>query len=139
MRKGQLFNATICEALAKLGHTDCIAIGDAGLPIPETTKRIDLALTYGIPSFLETFNVITTDMQIEKVILANEIKLKNAPIHEKILVRIHDIEQQQKTHIIIEYVSHEELKGKTSSCKAVIRTGECTPYANIILQSGVFF
>lgn len=139
MRKGQLFNANICQALAKLGHTDCIAIGDAGLPIPESTQRIDLALTYGIPSFIDTFKVITTDMQIEKVILADEIKLHNPTIHQQILARIKDVEQQQKNSIIIEYLAHEAFKGQTAACKAVIRTGECSPYANIILQSGVFF
>ncbi|MFQ6033933.1 MAG: RbsD/FucU domain-containing protein, partial [Candidatus Bipolaricaulia bacterium] len=34
---------------------------------------------------------------------------------------------------------HEELKGMLSKVKAVIRTGEATPYANVILESGVSF
>ena len=39
----------------------------------------------------------------------------------------------------VEYVSHVGLKQMTRECKAVIRTGETTPYANIILQSGCIF
>ena len=39
----------------------------------------------------------------------------------------------------IEFVSHSELKKMTEDCKAVIRTGETTPYSNIILQSGCIF
>ena len=39
MRKGQLFNSDIYQVLSKMGHTDQIAIGDAGLPIPDTTLR----------------------------------------------------------------------------------------------------
>ena len=39
----------------------------------------------------------------------------------------------------VQFVSHVELKEQTKTCKAVIRTGETTPYANIILQSGCIF
>ena len=41
--------------------------------------------------------------------------------------------------IEVEFVSHSELKILTCDCRAVIRTGETTPYANIILQSGCIF
>ncbi len=139
MRKGQLFNSTLCSLLSKLGHTDQIVIGDAGLPIPATTERIDLALTYNIPSFLQVFDVISQDMQIEKVILATEIKEKNPTIYTDILKRIAHLETQQQTQITLEFISHEALKAHSASAKAVIRTGECSPYANIILQSGVIF
>lgn len=139
MRKGQLFNADICHTLAKLGHTDCIAIGDAGLPIPDNTKRIDIALTQGIPSFLQVFDSITQDMQIEGVILAEEIKSHNINIYKAIRNRIKLLEKTQGNRIKVDFISHENLKIQTSNCKAVIRTGECTAYANIILQSGVIF
>ena len=122
MRKGQLFNSDIYQVLSKMGHTDQIAIGDAGLPIPDTTLRIDLALTYG-----------------EKVILATEIQEKNPQILAEIIERISQIEQIQNNKIEIIYFPHEMLKKQTHHCKAVIRTGECTPFANIILQSGVIF
>ena len=39
----------------------------------------------------------------------------------------------------IQFVLHSDLKKMTKTCKAVIRTGETTPYANIILQSGCIF
>lgn len=139
MRKGQLFNSQICQILSKMGHTDQIAIGDAGLPIPDSTLRIDLALTHGIPSFMQTFEVVSEDMQIEKVLLAKEIIDANHSIHEQILKRIKYLEQVQKTHIGIVYITHDMLKQQTQQCKAVIRTGECSPFANIILQSGVIF
>ena len=139
MRKGQLFNSDICQILSKMGHTDQIAIGDAGLPIPDTTSRIDLALTYGIPSFMQVFELISHDMQIERIILATEIKEKNPQILGRILERISQLEQIQNNEIEITFFPHEMLKQQTYNCKAVIRTGECTPFANIILQSGVIF
>lgn len=139
MRKGQLFNSNICQILSQMGHTDQIAIGDAGLPIPDSTLRIDLALTYGIPSFMQVFESLSQDMQIEKVILASEIIDKNPSMHTQILKLINKINKIQKNCIDIIYLSHEQLKLETQQCKAVIRTGECSPFANIILQSGVIF
>lgn len=139
MRKGQLFNSNICQILSQMGHTDQIAIGDAGLPIPDSTLRIDLALTYGIPSFMQVFESLSQDMQIEKVILASEIIDKNPSMHTQILKLIKKINKIQKNSIDVIYLSHEQLKLQTQQCKAVIRTGECSPFANIILQSGVIF
>ena len=44
MRKTALLNSNISEVISKMGHTDGLAIGDCGLPIPESTQRIDIAL-----------------------------------------------------------------------------------------------
>ena len=141
-----MLNSEINSSLAKLGHTDQLVIADAGLPISHTTKRIDLALIPGVPSFLETFKVMLEVMQIEKVILADEIQIQNRELNDEVLRLIHDYSEKNKVEfnkpsVVIEYISHEEFKAKTrlDACKAVIRTGECTPYANIILESGVVF
>jgi D-ribose pyranase len=36
-------------------------------------------------------------------------------------------------------VTHEELKVRTARARVVVRTGEDTPYANIVLRAGVAF
>jgi D-ribose pyranase len=41
--------------------------------------------------------------------------------------------------VSIETVTHLVFKEQTRSARAVIRTGEFTPYANVILVSGVVF
>lgn len=131
MKKQGILNSHISDVLSKLGHTDMIAIADCGLPIPDNTTRIDLALTKGTPSFLTTLQVVLDDMEVEKITIANEIKSQNPSIHQNLLEKF----QNQK----IQYVSHEEFKELTKKAKAVIRTGEITPYANIILHAGVIF
>lgn len=131
MRKGKLLNSDIVRVLAKMGHTDQITIGDAGLPIPDHVERIDLALIKGIPGFTETVKAIATDMVIEKIILAEEIKVQNPEVLEQM--------EELFKGIHFEFVSHENFKKQNGASKAIIRTGECTPYANIILQSGVNF
>lgn len=133
MKKKGVLNSDISRVLSYMGHTDRIAIGDCGLPIPDEVERIDLALAFGVPSFMDTLRVVVEDMKVEKIVLAQEIKEQNP----NVLQQIEELFKDQ--NIEVEYVSHQELKHQTLDCKAVIRTGETTPYANIILQSGCIF
>lgn len=131
VKKNGILNSHIASVLAELGHTDTIVIADCGLPIPSGVKRIDLSLKIGVPSFLETLNTIIQDMEVEAAILATEIQEKNPSINKSIEDLLADKE--------LSYVSHEQFKQLTKEAKVVIRTGEATPYANIILQAGVIF
>ena len=135
MKKNGIINADISRVLSYMGHTDTIAIGDCGLPIPDETERIDLALKLGVPSFMDVFKEVAKEMKIEKMVLAEEIREKNPKIHEEILA----VAKVMDGACEVVYVSHVELKAQTKTCKAVIRTGETTPYANIILQSACLF
>ena len=133
MKRAGILNSDISRVLSYMGHTDLICVGDCGLPIPDEVERIDLALKFGVPSFMETLEVVVNDMKVEKIVLAEEIKTQNP----KVLAEIEALFAGQ--NIEIEYISHVELKALTRDCKAVIRTGETTPYANIILQAGCIF
>lgn len=139
MKKGVLLNANIVSVIAKMGHTDHITLADAGLPIPQGTERIDLAITQGLPSFMSVLSVVTQEMQVEKAILASEISTQNKPMEQAILAHLQSLELAQGNHIEIIYCNHESFKQMTHSSKAVIRTGECSPFANVILCSGVTF
>lgn len=139
MKKGILLNADISAVIARLGHTDQIAIADAGLPIPQGPQRIDLAVTRGVPDFITVLSAITQEMQVEKVILAEEIIKLNPEMKQAILNHLTQLEIEQANNIEIIYCTHESLKQFTQESKAVIRTGECSPYANMILCSGVTF
>ena len=129
MKKAGILNSDISRVLSYMGHTDTICIGDCGLPIPDEVERIDLALKLGIPTFMDTLKVVKEDMKIEKIVLATEIKEQN----KEVLSQIEELFKGEGVEV--EYVPHTELKAQTKDCKAVIRTGETTPYANIILQS----
>lgn len=133
MKRQGILNSDISRVLSYMGHTDCICIGDCGLPIPDEVERIDLALKFGVPTFMDTLKIVEEDMKIEKIVLAEEIKTQNPAVLSEVeaLFAGQDIE--------VEFVSHVELKAQTKECKAVIRTGETTPYANIILQAGCIF
>lgn len=129
MKKNGILNSEITKVLADLGHTDTIVIADCGLPIPPSVKKVDLALAFGNPSFLDILNLLKDEVVIEKVTIATEMEEKNKMLYKEITESFPEIEK----------VSHEEFKEKTKQAMAVIRTGEATPYANIILHAGVLF
>ncbi|MBQ9064516.1 MAG: D-ribose pyranase [Blautia sp.] len=137
MKTHGILNSDISRVLSYMGHTDRICIGDCGLPIPEETERIDLALKFGQPSFMDVLKEVSADMKIEKIILAEEIKEQNPVQLNAICKYFENLPDSVKPEI--EYVSHAELKELTKNCRAVIRSGETTPYSNIILQSGCLF
>lgn len=132
MRKTVLLNSNISSVVSRMGHTDQMTIGDCGLPIPDGVERIDLALKLGVPAFLETLDTVLEELCVEKIILAEEIRSVSPEMHAQILKRFGEGVQ-------VEYVPHAQFKAKTANSKAVVRTGECTAYANVILCSGVTF
>lgn len=139
MKKGSLLNSDLCRVISLLGHTDMLTVADAGLPIPHQVERIDLAVVQGLPSFMQVVEAITKDMQVEAVIIAIEMKSKNNAIYQQLLQYIELLEHQQANKIMIEHVEHESFKEITPRSKAVVRTGECSPYANVHFISGVTF
>jgi len=131
MKKGKLLNSEISAVISQMGHTDSLTIADCGLPIPKNVKRIDLALKYGVPSFLDALDTVCEELCVEEIIIANEIKESANEMYKEILKRFENVK--------VTMLTHEELKKMTRDSNAIVRTGECTPYSNIILKSGVVF
>lgn len=139
MKKTTILNASLSQLIATMGHTDGLTICDAGLPIPAEQHCVDLALTQGVPDFLSTLKAVVSELFVEKILLASEIKQHNPQIEQHVLALIAELEQSQGKPIAVEYVPHSEFKYQSNQAKGVVRTGECSPYANVILYSGVPF
>jgi D-ribose pyranase len=131
MKKQGILNSELSALISRLGHTDRIVICDAGLPIPDFVPRIDLAVVPGLPSFFDVLEAVLLEMQVERVIYAEEWQRVNPQAVQRLEAELPGAER--------DIVSHEAFKQLTREARAVIRTGECTPYANVILQAGVIF
>ncbi|MDJ1089093.1 D-ribose pyranase [Macrococcoides caseolyticum] len=131
MYKTGTLNSEISKVLSDLGHTDTIVIADCGLPVPKGVQKIDLAVRQGLPSFIDVVDEVARHMVIEHVTLAEEIKDSNPAVLKEVGSIMKDIPN--------DFVTHEQFKKLTENSKVIIRTGEATPYANIILRSGVNF
>lgn len=131
MKKSTLLNSDLSYIIATLGHTEMLVIADAGLPIPSSTKRVDLALVRGVPDAVETLSAVLSEMQVERVILAEETQEINPDFEKSVRDLLPDVP--------VDFVPHDELKRLSANSRAVVRTGECKSYANVILVSGVAF
>ena len=131
MKKTPLLHAELSHLIATLGHGDVLVIGDAGLPIPAGPRRIDLALCPGVPGVAQVLQAVLSEMQVERVVLATEALERAAP----------DLPAWYVADLpaVPEALSHEAFKRLCAGARAVVRTGECSPYANIALVAGVTF
>jgi D-ribose pyranase len=133
VKKNMLIHSEISYLIARLGHMDRIVIADSGLPVPRNVQKIDLALTGGIPGFIDTLKVIMSEMKIEKTWIAEEwLEHGDQVVYNEMCGLLDNTPTETLPHD-----NFKEMVNQTAV--AVIRTGECTPYANIILQSGVVF
>ncbi|MGQ5709384.1 D-ribose pyranase [Lactobacillus sp. PSON] len=129
--KTGVMNSNISRVIADMGHMDWLGIGDAGTPVPKDTEKIDLSVRAGLPSFIDVVKEVLVELEVQKIYVAEEIKTENPKQLEEIKKVLPDVE--------IEFIPHSELKKDLSKSKAFIRTGEETPYSNVILESGVIF
>ncbi|HCG75713.1 MULTISPECIES: D-ribose pyranase [Staphylococcus] len=134
MKKTEVLNSHISQAISTLGHYDLLTINDAGMPIPNDDKRIDIAVTKGLPRFIDVLENVLTEVEIQKIYLAEEIKTHNSK-------QLKAIKQLINEHVIIEFIPHSKMKEMLQSPlnEGNIRTGETTPFSNIILESNVTF
>jgi D-ribose pyranase len=130
VKRTALLHAELSHVIASLGHGDMLVLGDAGLPIPDGPRRIDLAVARGVPQLTDVLQAVLSEMQVESIVVADEA-LDGAKQLPGWYPRSLGIAPQT--------VSHEEFKRRSAKARAVVRTGECTPYANIMLIAGVHF
>ena len=131
MKKSGILNSEVASVVAGMGHMDWLSIGDAGMPVPMGTKKIDLCVDKELPTFMQILENVLKEMKVQKIYLADEIKDQNPEQLENIKQALRDVE--------IEFMPHTDLKKNLAKTHAFIRTGEMTPYSNIILESGVTF
>ena len=128
MRKHGILHAELARQISLLGHTDTVVIGDCGLPLPREIPLIDLALTDGQLDFRTVLDAVLGEVVVQRHIVARESA--DSPAGQWL--------DERSLGERVE-VSHEELKAQISRCAFAFRTGERTPYANVILEAGVPF
>jgi D-ribose pyranase len=131
LKKQGIFNSQIASAVSSMGHKDILTIVDMGYPIPDIANKCDLVVDKGSPRFLDVVRMILKELAVEKVILTNEMRDEKSNDYQE----IQKIFKDKK----FEYISHEKFKEVAHESKIYIRSGEVTPYSNIMLVSEVIF
>ncbi|WDV51875.1 D-ribose pyranase [Streptomyces coeruleorubidus] len=129
MKRNGILNRHLAGALAELGHGDGVLVCDAGMPIPDGPRVVDLAFRAGVPPFAEVLEGLLAELVVEGATAATEVREANQ-----------EASQLLDGHFpSLDLVSHERLKELSAGARLVVRTGEARPYANVLLRCGVFF
>lgn len=130
MKRRGILNVELAGRCARLGHTDVVCVADCGLPVPAHVPVVDLAVVAGLPRLADVLAALLEELVVEGHVVADEI----AGTHAEQVVAA-----EQDRLGAGARVPHEELKRLVHDCAFVVRTGEATPFANILLRSGVPF
>ena len=131
MKRTALLNIELSQLIASMGHGDVLVIGDAGLPVPAGVRRIDLAVTEGVPTVAQVLQTVLSELQVERAVIAQESVSASGELPAWY--------SQQTGLPAPQTLSHNDFKALSRQAVAVVRTGEFTPYANVALVSGVVF
>lgn len=132
-RNNATLNGQLARVISETGHTDQLIVTDAGLPIPCGVERVDLALREGIPSFLDVLDCVLEEVQIEGALLSEEMRTVSPDM-------LREVEQRLAAcGVTPRFVPHDAFKAATAQARAAVRSGEFTPYANVLLTAGVVY
>jgi D-ribose pyranase len=127
MKRLTLLNAEISRAVASLGHGDLFVLADAGHAIPRGADRIDIALRPGVPSMLEVLGTVLTELRAEAYVVCDEIATANPHLDQAYRRALTGVER-----VALPYA---DFRALVHDAKSVIRTGEVTAHANLILRA----
>jgi D-ribose pyranase len=128
VKKDGILNPALSHLLASTGHTDYFTICDRGYPVPDGPERIDLALVDGIPTVLDVLRAVAAEWHLDRVVIAQEMMAASPGRFEELRALLGEVPLQVMSHL--------ELKRLSQTGKATVRTGDTTPYANIVVVSG---
>jgi D-ribose pyranase len=128
MRSDGLWHPELLRYIAAMGHGEEIVVADPGLPVPGT-PQIDLVWRAGEPPFLPVLEAVLAELVVEAAFIAEEAT--DSTLLAGLRTTLGDISTER--------IGHEELKRRARASTVVVRTGETTPYANVILRCGVPF
>ncbi len=130
MKREGIAHVELSALVARLGHTDRFVVADAGLPVPRAVPFVDLALGGGKLDFRSVLDALLDEVVVQAHLVADEVT--TSPAAAWLAERAHRMGERSS-------VSHERFKELLPGVAFVVRTGERTPYANVLLECGVPF
>jgi D-ribose pyranase len=133
MKKGGVLNSRLASMIASCQHGDILMICDSGYPIPFGKESLDLSVTVNLPGSIDVAKVVLADLNIEGVIIASEMEQRSKKFYDTLVTILPEVP--------VTKISHSEFKDLAEKKRNImfVRTGEATPFANMMLVSGVIF
>jgi D-ribose pyranase len=128
MIQSGVLNPAINSLISRVRHTNTLVIADRGFPFWPMIETVDISLVDDVPRVLEVLNAIRANFSAGRVFMAEEFRSSNS---RKTRLNF----ERALTGMEVNYEPHTEFKKRVPQAIGLIRTGDTTQYANIILES----
>lgn len=128
MLKTGILNPHVLKLLARFRHTNSIVIADRGFPSWPQLETVDLSLVDDVPTVLQVLSAMRAQCVIGEAWMAQEFLSAN--------------DRRTRSRFVtalkgasLSFEPHVDFKKRVPKAIGLIRTGDTTPYANVILES----
>ena len=128
MLKTGILNPHLNSLLSRVRHTNTLVIADRGFPFWPMIETVDISLVDDVPTVLQVLAAIRANFVAGKAWMAKEFLQNNN-------AKTRDLFAGALRGIPLHYEPHVEFKKRVPSAIGLIRTGDTTQYANLILES----
>ncbi len=129
MLKSGILNPHVNSLLSRVRHTNTLVIADRGFPFWPQLETVDLSLVDDVPTVLQVLAAVRANFALGQAFMAEEFLAHNPVEIQASFARALD-------GVPIGYEPHErQFKPRVPQAIGLIRTGDSTPYANLILVS----
>ena len=123
-----ILNPQILSLLARVRHTNTIVISDRGFPFWPRIETVDISLIDDVPTVLQVLAALRGNFVIGRVFMAEEFLQHNDE-------RTRNAFGDALDGIPVAHEAHVDFKKRVPDAIGLIRSGDTTQYANMILES----
>jgi D-ribose pyranase len=123
-----ILNPAINSLISRVRHTNMLVIADRGFPFWPQVETVDISLVDDIPRVVDVIRAIRANFQAGRAFMASEFLSVNEPEARSAFDR-------ELSGVPILFEPHIEFKKRVPKSVGVIRTGDTTPYSNVIIES----
>lgn len=128
MLKVGILNPAVNSLLSRVRHTNTFVIADRGFPFWPMIETVDLSLVDNIPTVLDVLCAIRPNFVIGRVSMAEEfLKHNTAETQNRFRAALDGLALDVEPHVT--------FKKRVPNAIGLIRTGDTTQYANMIIES----
>ena len=129
MLKTGILNPALLELIARIRHTNLLVIADRGFPFWPQIETVDISLVDDVPTVAQVVDALRANYQIGRAYAAEEFLEVNPK-------KVTDALRKRLAGVELNFEPHAQLKLRVPGAIGLIRTGDTTQYANLILESG---
>lgn len=126
-----ILNPHILDLVARIRHTNTLVISDWAFPFWKEIETVDISLTQGIPTVLDVLKLLQPNFKIGHIWQAEEFLANNdedtIKTFDEVFAGSAEAEVTREPHLV--------FKKRVPHAIGLIRTGDPTPYGNIIVES----